>query len=151
MKVYRVFAYLIAAEVIVQAAAIAFAVFGLGHWIDNGGVADKAALDGNDLHFTGVVGFAIHGINGMMIIPLLALIFLIVSFFTKSVVGGVKWAAIVFGLVVLQVMLGLFSHDVVGLGPLHGINAFALFAAAFYTGWRVTPHVRASEPQAVTV
>jgi hypothetical protein len=37
---YRVLAYLVALEVAVQAAAIAFAVFGLGLWIEDGGTLD---------------------------------------------------------------------------------------------------------------
>jgi hypothetical protein len=149
MKFYRVAAYVIAAEVIVQAAAIAFAVFGLDHWIDDGGVADKAAFDGNDLSFTGLVGFGIHGVNGTLIIPLLALGFLLLSFFTRSVPGGVRWAAIVLGLVAVQVFLGLASHSVVGLGPLHGINAFALFTAALHAGRRATPRVPVVEQELV--
>ena len=36
--VYRVLAWLVAAEVLVQAAAITWAVFGLGQWIQGGGV-----------------------------------------------------------------------------------------------------------------
>ena len=39
---YRVLAYLLALEVVVQAAAIAWAVFGLTAWIEGGGVLDKA-------------------------------------------------------------------------------------------------------------
>ena len=61
--------------------------------------------------FPGVGGFAIHGINGTMIIPIVVLLLLIVSFFAK-IPGGVKRAAILFGLVALQVFLGIFSHSV---------------------------------------
>ena len=76
---YRVLAYIIAAEVVVQAAVMAFAVFGLMFWVDeDGGVLDKATLE-SEPDFTGALGFAIHGMNGMMLIPLIALIFLIVS------------------------------------------------------------------------
>ena len=138
MKVYRICAYLIAAEVLVQAAAIVLAVFGLGHWIDDGGVADKAAFEGDGPNFTGAVGFTIHGVNGTLLIPLLSLAFLIVSFFVKAVPGGIRWAATVLGLVALQVFLGLASHALVGLAPLHGLNAFALFIAALHAGRRVT-------------
>ena len=52
----------------------------------------------------------LHGMVGMMLIPLLALVLLIISFFAK-IPGGVKWAAIVLGLVVLQVALGIFGHE----------------------------------------
>jgi hypothetical protein len=127
MKAYRVLAYLIALEVIVQASAIAFALFGLGKWVeDDGGVLNKAVLDNSDdLDFTGVLGFAIHGMNGMMIIPLLGIILLVVSFFAK-VPGGTKWAGIVLLTIIVQVTLGIASHSVVWLGPLHAINAFLI-------------------------
>ena len=126
---YRVLAYIIAAEVVIQAMAIAFAVFGLTKWVDDGGTLDKAAIDSESLDFTGVIGFPIHGINGMMIIPLIALIFLIVSFFAR-VPGGVKWAGIVVLLVAVQITLGILGHDTPVLGALHGLNALAIFAMA---------------------
>jgi hypothetical protein len=135
MKVYRFFAYFIAAEVVIQASAIAFALFGLGKWIeDDGGVLNKAVMDADKgPEFTGVLGFAVHGINGMMVIPLLALIFLVVSFFAK-VASGTKWASIVLLLVIVQVALGMTAHSVPALGPLHAINAFAILAVALYAG-----------------
>lgn len=131
MKAYRILGYVIAAEVVIQAAAIAFALFGLGKWIeDDGGVLNKAVLDADKgPDFTGVVGFMIHGMNGMMIIPALALILFITSFFAK-LPGGTKQAAIVLGLVVVQVTLGLMAHGVVWLGPLHALNAFMVLWSA---------------------
>jgi hypothetical protein len=133
---YRVLAYIIAAEVVVQASMVAFAVFGLGVWVDkDGGVLDKATFE-SEPDFTGALGFAIHGMNGMMLIPLIALIFLLVSFFAKTP-GGVAWAASVFGLVILQVALGLFGHETAYLGLLHGANALAVFSVAFMAGKRV--------------
>jgi uncharacterized sodium:solute symporter family permease YidK len=133
---YRVLAFIIALEVVVQAAMMAFAAAGLFIWIDkDGGVLDKATLEAEP-DFTGAVGFMIHGINGMMIIPLIALIFLIVSFFAK-IPGGVKWAATVFGLVVLQVLLGVFGHESPYLGLLHGVNALAVLGTAINAGKRV--------------
>ena len=41
-KVYRVLAFLVAAGVAVQAAAIAYGMFGLLKWIEKGGTLDKA-------------------------------------------------------------------------------------------------------------
>ena len=142
MKVYRALAYVIAAEVIVQASAIAFAMFGLGHWIDQGGVADKAALEDGDVSFLGLAGFSLHWVNGMLVIPLLALAFLVCSVFVRSMPGAVRWALVVLGLVIVQVTLGLAAHEVVALGPLHGLNAFALLGCAVYAGRRVGSSVR---------
>ena len=132
---YRVFAYIIAAEVVIQAAAVAFAISGLFNWIDkDGGTLDKAAIE-SDVEFTGVVGFIIHGINGMMLIPLIALIFLIISFFAK-VPGGVMWAGATLALVVLQVTLGLLGSEGPVFGMLHGANALAIFSVAVMAGMR---------------
>ena len=133
---YRVIAYIIAGLVVLQASMIAYAFAGLGVWVDKeGGVLDKAAME-SDLDFPGVVGFAVHGMNGMMLIPLMALILLIVSFFAK-VPGGIKWAGFVLLTVIVQVTLGLFGHENAIFGMLHGINALLLFSLAIMAGKRV--------------
>jgi heme A synthase len=75
----------------------------------------------------------VHGMNGMMIIPILVLLLLIVSFFAK-VPGGVRSAAILVGLVVLQVFLGIFAHSVPFVIVLHVLNAFAILGVAAMAG-----------------
>jgi hypothetical protein len=134
-KAYRVLAFVIAGEVIVQAMAIAFALAGLGKWVDGGGVVNKQAMEGESMHFTGVVGFMVHGINGQMVIPLLVLALLIVSFFAH-VPGGTRLAALIVGLVVLQVALGMALHGLPYLALLHAANAFAILGTAAYAGIR---------------
>lgn len=126
---YRVLAYLLALEIIIQAAAISFAVFGLGRWIQDGGVLDKATMKSESAGFTGVVGFMIHGLNGQFIVPLIGLLLLVVSFFAK-VPTGVLLAGVLFLLVIVQVVLGLVGHGLPTLGLLHGLNALAVFAMA---------------------
>jgi uncharacterized protein DUF6220 len=126
---YRILAFVIAAEVAIQAAAIAYALFGLGVYIQGGGVMDKAAMESETTTFTGDGGFPLHGINGQIVFPLLVLVLLVLSFFAK-VPRGVMWAAVAFGLTVLQVLLGLFGHDLPILGALHGINALLIFGVA---------------------
>lgn len=128
----KVLAYIIAALVVVQSAAMVFAVAGLGIWVEEGGVLDAATME-SEPTFTGALGFMIHGMNGMMLIPLLGLVLLVVSFFAKTP-GAVRNAAIVLGLIVLQVALGLFGHENAYIGMLHGVNALVLFAAALHTG-----------------
>jgi hypothetical protein len=130
---YKVMAYLVAALVVVQSASMVFASAGIGIYVENGGVLDAAAMESDDLSFTGVAGFMVHGINGMMVIPLIAIALLVVSFFAKTP-GAVRNAAIVLGLVVLQVALGIFGHENAYVGLLHGVNALVLFAAALHTG-----------------
>jgi hypothetical protein len=132
---YRVLAYLVAAEVIVQAMAMVYGIAGLGKWVDSGGVFDKSVMESDESPFPEIVGIMIHGINGMMVIPAIALLLLISSFFAK-IPGAVKWAGLVLLLVVLQIALGLFGHAVPAVGALHGLNALLLFSAAVYTARR---------------
>ena len=146
-KAYQVLAGLIALEVVVQAAAMVYAVAGLGKWVDEGGTLDKAAFESDDLAFTGFGGFILHGVNGMMVIPALALALLLVSFFAK-VPGGVKWAAITLLLVVLQVTLGIFGHETPYARMLHGVNALVLFTTAGYTARRAMVRGVGSTPSA---
>ena len=127
-SVYRVLAYLIALEVVIQASAIAFAIAGLGTWIQAGGVLDAAAME-TDIGFTGEAGFMIHGMNGQMLVPLIALLLLISAFFAR-IPGGVLWAGLVLLAVVVQVLLGVFSHGAPVLGMVHGIVAFVLLTFA---------------------
>ena len=138
--VYRVLAGLVALGVVVQASSMVYAVAGLGKYVDDGGTFDKAAgeamIDG-DISFAGAGGFALHGIDGMMVIPLLALLLLIVSFFAK-VPGGVRMAAILFGLVALQIFLGIFSHSIPFVVVLHVLNAFAILGLSLQAGRSAT-------------
>lgn len=133
---YRTLAYLIAFDVMLQAAFIAWAVFGLGRWIDDGGTLDKQARDDTSTwHFTEERGFMFHGINGQMLIPLLSLVLLVVALVWKAS-GVVRTAAILFGLVVLQVVLGMAAEDAPFLGALHGLNALLVFGVAVMAGKR---------------
>ena len=107
---YKVLAYLVAAEVAVQAMVMVWAISGLVKWVDDGGVFDMSIMESEGTPFPEIAGIMVHGNNGFFVIPGLALLLLIVSFFTK-VRGAIKWAAIVFALVVVQVLLGDLGHD----------------------------------------
>jgi hypothetical protein len=137
-NVYKGLAYLVALEVVVQAIAMVYAIAGLGIWVDGGGVFDKSVLESDESPFPEAVGLIAHGINGSMVIPLLALGLLVVSFFAR-VPGGSKWAGLVLLLVVTQATLGILGHVVAVLGALHGLNALLLFTAALYAARRVPP------------
>lgn len=144
-QTYKILAHTIAGLVAVQAAVMVFAVAGLGNWVMDGNSLTEATME-SEPDFTGAIGFMLHGMIGMMLIPLLALVLLIVSFFAK-IPGGVKWAAIVLGLVVLQVFLGLMGHETAWSGLLHGLNALILFTVALGTGRMVSaPAAGAASP-----
>lgn len=124
---YRVLAYLVALEVVIQAAAIAFATFGLLGYVSGGGVLDQTAQRAHA--YSGAVGFIVHSVNGQMITPVIALVLLVVALFAK-VPGGFTWAAIVLVTVVVQVLLGQFAHVLPALGWVHGALAIGLFIVA---------------------
>ena len=156
MKAYRFLAAMIAVLVVVQAGAIAWAFFGMTQWInDEGGVVNKELLDCTDCdqEFTAEWGFAIHMFfNGLVLIPLTSLILLIVSFFAK-VPKGVMLAAVIFGLVLLQVfVLPALSREVgSGFGALHGVNALVLMGVAIMASQRAAAAIAArTGPEATT-
>jgi hypothetical protein len=88
-------------------------------------------MESDDMPFDEIVGMMVHGMNGMMLIPLVALILLVVSFFAK-VPKGIPVAAGLFVLIILQVALGIFGHEIAVSGLLHGVNALIIFAGALH-------------------
>jgi hypothetical protein len=150
-KAFRILNYIIAAEVMIQAAMIAWAVFGLGKYIDDGGVVNKDKIEGDKMIFDGEWGFAVHGINGSTLIPLLGLILLIVAFFAK-IPGGVRFAAILFVLIIVQAfVLPIMASGAPFVGMLHGINALAILGMSITGGKMGAAAVAApSAPSATT-
>jgi uncharacterized membrane protein YtjA (UPF0391 family) len=143
---YKVLAYLVAAEVAIQAMAVVWAMAGLGKWVQDGGVLDKSMMESEGTPFPEVAGFIVHGINGTFVVPGIALVLLILSFFTK-VRGAIKWALIVFVLTVVQGQLGFLGHEFTAVAAVHGLNALALFGTALYAGRRM----RTAAPRNVPV
>lgn len=142
---YKLLAYAIAAGVAVQAVVVVWAVAGLGKWIMNGGVADASLMESEATPFPEVAGFMIHGLNGMVVLPAIALALLVLSFFSRQR-RAVVTAAAVFGLVVLQVALGVAGHAIPAVGGLHGLNALILFTAALYAARGVSLETSAPSP-----
>lgn len=138
---YRYLSLAVPVLVALQAAFIAFAIFGLGHWVDEGNSFTKSVMDSQNVHFTGDVGFALHAIIGTTLIPLVALLVLITSFFTK-VPGTWKWGLAIFVDVVLQIVIGGLGDKLPPVGGLHGLNAIILAGL----GAMAARHVRVGEP-----
>ena len=135
-KLYNGLAWSVAGAVVIQAAAIAFAFGGMLNLVSEGGVVDKALLESFQAAGVGEIGFLVHGVVGGVLIPLLAVVLLIVSFFVR-VRGARLWAGITLGLVALQVTLGFSVTDMPYLGLIHGANALAIVAAASTGALRV--------------
>ncbi|NUU16191.1 hypothetical protein HP550_02870 [Cellulomonas humilata] len=125
---YRVLAYLVATGVFVQAGAIAYAWFATLNDLDGGAVIDS--------DWEGNLGHAMHGIVGTMVIPLLVIALLIVSFFAKFP-GAVRYALIILGLLVLQIVLAFVAFGAPVVGALHGANALAILGVSITAAQRV--------------
>jgi heme A synthase len=136
-KTYRILADAIATAVALQAALIAFATFGLMNDLDGGKVLDRS-YDGN-------AGWMLHAVIGDVVIPLMALILMIVAVRAK-VPGGVRWAAVVLGVVIVQVALAGVAHAASVVGLLHGLNALILFTVALLAARRGRAQSGAGEP-----
>jgi hypothetical protein len=128
---------LIAIGVVLQAAFIAWGTFDIFNAVDDGEVFVAEREEYN-------AGQMMHAVFGEMVIPLLAILLLIVSFFVKAK-GAVVGALIVFGLIILQFVLAIVSFGAPVTGLLHGINAFAIAGVAGFAGRRVE---KASSPAA---
>jgi hypothetical protein len=124
---YRVLGGLICLLVLVQAAGIAFGTFGILNFIEDGNdYNESVAEDGSAAG--AAAGQAIHS-WGAAAITLVAIVWLVVSFFAK-IDGGVKWAGFVFLSVLAQWILAVIAFAVPAVGLLHGINAFVMFGLA---------------------
>jgi hypothetical protein len=148
-KTYRILAWIVAAEVVVQAATVAWFLSGLNHWITGGGTLDNSVIESEEIVFPEIAGVIVHGINGAIVVPLIGLVLLIVSFFAK-VPGGIKWAVAIFLLAVVQGQLGYLAHDIPASGALHGVNALVLFAVAVTAARRARRPVPADQPAVAT-
>lgn len=124
---YRGLALLICLGVLVQAAAVAFG------WFDViADLEDGAVLTEDSEHKP---GHMIHGLVGMNVMPLLGLLLLVTSFFTK-IKGAAKWAGFVLLAIVLQVVMAIISFSTPIVGLLHGANAFVIFGLALVAARR---------------
>ncbi len=143
VNTYRILAMTIAVLVGVQAASHAWASAGIGAYVTGGGVIDASLMEGDGpMPFVEIIGFIVHGVNGGIAIPAVALALLVVSFFTK-VPGALKWAGIVLGLVAVQMTLGYSARELALLALFHGLNALLLFAAAL-VAWRTPKRATAA-------
>lgn len=149
-RVYAVLAFIVCGLVALQAAFAVWADSGLFLWISGGGSIDQATLESAEASppFPEVLGFVLHGMNGMTVIPVVALLLLVVSFFAK-IPRGIAFAVGVAVLVALQVTLGILGHSVSIAGLSHGINALVLFTVAMLAGlraWRASAVTAPAEP-----
>jgi hypothetical protein len=130
-KLYSALAWTILGGVVVQAAAIAFGFGGMTAYVMEGGVVDKALVESGSGSFTGEAGFPVHGIVGGIVLPVVALLLAVSSFWVR-VPRSRRWAWGLFVLVVLQGELGYMIEDLPYVGLVHGANALAVLLVAYH-------------------
>lgn len=136
-KVGSVFRWLTAilfVAVVVQVALAAFGAFDAIHKAENVPISKKMIED----------SFTAHGILGTLIL-LVMLVLLILAVAGRMGRAQRKFVGLIFGLGVLQLILGLVSSSAPVIGLLHGLNALAIFATTGILAHRAwTGNVRVS-------
>jgi small-conductance mechanosensitive channel len=105
------------AAVVVQVALAAFGGFDAVHKAEHVSISKKMVED----------SFTAHGILGSVIV-LVMLVVLIVAAAGRLGPAQTKLAGVIFGLGVLQYILGIVSTSAPAIGLLHGLNALAIFS-----------------------
>ena len=103
--------------VVLQVAFAAFGAFDAVHKADHAAITKKTIEN----------GFSVHAILGTLIV-ILMLVLLIIAAVGRLGPTQVRLAAVIFGLGIIQMLLGFVSTSAPVLGLLHGIGALAIFA-----------------------
>ena len=143
-NVYRILAFTIAGLCMVQVAAIGYQIFGILGYVGSGQTLDGALAESET--YGGSGGAMVHHI-GASLISLLVLVLLVFSFFAR-IPGGVKWALILLGAMVLQWAFAILAYSIPATGFLHAANALIVFSVAGMTGARVRRVTAAPVPVA---
>lgn len=122
---YKVVAHIIAAAVVIQAALIAWSMFGLIPSLENGTVPEEPPLTA-----------MLHGMIGMYVVPVLVLVLVVIALLAHA---GLKWALWLLLAVAVQIAFAFLAFDAAWVGALHGINAFTIIALA-EVGARAVAH-----------
>ena len=141
--VYRVWAAIVAAAVVIQIGFAGYGAFYVANKVDDAPVNDDTFMDGWGLH----AGF------GYLVI-LLALVFVLIALAARVGRPRVLRTLGLFGLIVLQMLLAWFGFEFPFIGVFHPINAFlilGLSGSIAYEAWRGRSRVEAvaPEPEAV--
>ncbi len=115
--VYRWLAAVLFVAVVVQVGLAGYGAFHAVHAADKVSITKKTIENAFNAHVA--LGY-------LIVLAMLAL--LIVAATGRLGKGSVRWAAGILALGVLQAILGMASESTPVIGPLHTINALAIFA-----------------------
>ena len=139
--VYRVWAAIVAAAVLVQIGFAGYGAFYVAHKVDDAPVNDDTFMDGWGMH----AGFG-------YLVVLLSLVFVLIALAARVGRPRVLRTLGLLGLMILQVLLAWFGFEIPFIGVFHPINAFlilGLSASIVYGAWRGRGRVEAVAPEPV--
>ena len=139
--VYRVWAAIVAAAVLVQIGFAGYGAFYVAHKVDDAPVNDDTFMDGWGMH----AGFG-------YLVVLLSLVFVLIALAARVGRPRVLLTLGLLGLMILQVLLAWFGFEIPFIGVFHPINAFlilGLSASIVYEAWRGRGRVEAVAPEPV--
>jgi hypothetical protein len=122
--VYRYFAWVVFAAIVVQVAFAGYGAFFVAKEVEDATVDEDKFMD----------GFGIHAGFGYLVL-LLTLLFLIIAAVNNVGRWRVGLAGLLFPLTILQVLLAWFGFEVPAIGALHPVNALVLFALSWMVAW----------------
>ena len=115
---FRIVAGALFVAVVVQIALAAYGGFHAVHAADHASISKHTINNGFGAHIA--LGYII-------VIVMIALLLIAVA--GRLGQSSIRWSAAILVLGVLQAILGSVSESVPAIGPLHGLNALAIFAA----------------------
>jgi hypothetical protein len=126
--VYRYWAWLVVAAVVLQIGFAGYGAFFVANAVDDNPVNEDKFEDGWGLH----IGFG-------YLVVLLVLVFLLIAFAARVGKQRIIRNAALFGLLILQVLLAWFGGAVPAIGFFHPVNAFVILGLSgsiAWTSWR---------------
>ena len=119
--------------IVAQVALAAYGAFAAVHKAEKMTVSQKTIENGFNAHVA--LGY---------IIVLVMLALLIVAAAGRLGASAVRFAAVLVVLGILQAILGMASESVPAIGPLHGINALAIYAVSALLAHRTWTEARSA-------
>ena len=124
--VYRYWATIVYLLIIVQIGLAGYGAFFVAKEVEGATIDEDKFFEGWDLH---------AGVGYLVILA--GLVLLILAFAARPGRRYVKWSAILFGLLILQLLLAWFGFEVPIIGAFHPINALALAGISGWIAWEL--------------
>ncbi len=132
-SLFRWLTTVLVVAIIAQVALAAYGAFSAVHKAEKAAVSQKTIENGFNAHIA--LGY---------IIVLVMLALLLVAAAGRLGASAIRFSVVLVVLGILQAILGMASESTPAIGPLHGINALAIYAVAALLAHRTWTETRSS-------